>query len=64
MVLLIILLCLAHNGFRPIMDLSDARRRELVEAACEYLYRMRPLVEWTAYNGGGKGQHKEPQQFI
>ena len=46
------------------MDLSDDRRRELVEAACEYLYRMRPLVEWTAYNGGGKGQHKEPQQFI
>ena len=64
MVLLIILLCLAHNGFRPIMDLSDDRRRELVEAACEYLYRLRPLVEWTAYNGGGKGQDKDPKQFL
>ena len=64
MVLLIILLCLAHNGFRPIMSYSEAGKWRLVEAACEYLYRLRPLVEWTAYRASGKQQHKAPKQFL
>ena len=33
-----------------------------MDAACEYLYRLRTLVEWTPFKGGE--EHKDPRQFL
>ena len=59
---LLVLLCIAYRGSRPISALSVPEKWKLVDSACEYLYRMRPLVEWTAFQRGAK--HKAPKQFL
>ena len=55
-------LCIAYGGSRPIDTLSEAEKWKLVNSVCEYLYRLRPLSEWTVFQDGQR--HKPPKQFL
>jgi hypothetical protein len=59
---LLILICLGYQGSRPLSALTHLEKWKVVDSACEYLYRMRPIAEWTAYQDGRR--HKLPRDFL
>ena len=53
------LLCIGYDGSRP-LPTTPAEKTRLVNSVCEYIYRMRPLAEWSRFSA----QHLEPRTFL